>query len=182
MTVVRDPNTQPGQKVNTDGNALTRAITESELAHVSEDNGLSYSWSSGTYNVTGADTVLLVKNTADIDLHINKVWLSTDTDTRVVIHLPTILVSSPTGTAVPDINLNTNNANDEDLAVAIRDETTNVQGDIIWSGEIMAADSPYLVEFEGACILAKNRSIGVDYVGAPGACDVTIIGHFDPTE
>lgn len=177
MSIVRDPDTFIGQKVNKDGAASVVAVTETELRN-SAGNGLAYTWPSGTYSSANDDTILLVKNTTVLNLHIDKIWLSTDTDTRVVIHLPTVTVTTPAGTAVADVNLSTNFPNDADVAVAIRDETTNVQGSVLWSGEIMAAGVPFVVDFEEAVTLAKNRSIGVDYLLAATACDVTIIGHF----
>lgn len=56
---------------------------------------------------------------------------------------------------------------------------TTARGDIIWSGEIMAADEPFPVPLEGALILPKNASIGIDYVADVAVCDVTVFGHFD---
>ena len=57
--------------VNNEGEAEVFAISEQEIEHVSEANGLSFNWSSGTVDVASAGTVLLVKNTsATQNLHI----------------------------------------------------------------------------------------------------------------
>jgi len=64
-------------------------------------------------------------------------------------------------------------------AEAARDETDNLQGDIIWLGEIHATDPPMYLDLLGSLVLTKNRSIGVDYVTTGTACDVIIWGFFD---
>ncbi len=164
-------------QVNDENQLIVRAVTESILEHVSEEKGEAYSWASQTYTPSAGDTVLLVKNTSVEHLHIFKVWLSSDIETRWIIHLPTTEVT-PTGTTITGVNLNTSKSGVAE-ATAIRDETNNSIGDVLWSGETQAASPPYLLEFDGALILAKNKSLGVDIVGNPGAVDVTIIGHYE---
>lgn len=153
-----------------------KSVTLPEI-HDESSNGNAYSFASGTYNYTGAETILLVKNTGTTELVIVDIWLSVDTDTRAVIHLP-ITEVTPTGTAITGTNLNTGSANTAD-ATAKQNETNNTQGSIIWSGEIYAINGPVKVEFYGAVALAKNKSIGVDYVTTGGACDVTILAFFE---
>lgn len=157
----------------------THSVIETDLHAVSED-GDAYSWASGTYNpAAGAETVLLVKNTGNAPLHIEGIWLSTDIDTRVQIHIPTSEVTVTAGNAVVvGRNLNTGSSNVAEASAA-SDETNNTQGDIIWSAEIYAVSGPFYVDFQGAVILAKNVSIGVDYVIDVAALDVTIIGFFE---
>ena len=166
-------------EVNSDNQLTVKAVIETEIEFNSEAKGGAYAWASGTYNpATGDDTILLVKNTSDtLNLHIDTVWLSTAVDTRVVIHLVTADVTLA-GITIVGTNLNTNSSNVAP-ASAIRDETGNTQGTIIWSGEIFAASQPQVIEWDGAVILGKNISIGVDYVTDPTACDVVIIGHFN---
>lgn len=166
-------------EVNSDNMLAVKAVTQTEIDFVSDEDGNAYAWASGTYNPgTGDDTILLVKNTSDsLNLHIDTIWLSTAVDTRVVIHLITADVTLA-GVTVVGTNLNTTSSNVAP-ASAIRDETGNSQGDIIWSAEIFAASQPQAIQFDGAVILGKNISIGVDYVTDPTACDVTIMGHFN---
>ena len=131
---------------------------------MSRDEGQAYSWSSGTYDYAALDTILLVKNTSTTKpLFITSISLSGDTDTRVVIHRPTTEVT-PTGTSVTGVNLSGPDSTNAADATAIRDETNNSQGSIIWSGEIQAASDPYIVDLKNAVILGTNQSIGVDYV------------------
>jgi len=164
-------------EVNVDKQLVTFSISETEFEFISKEKGQAYSWASGTYDPAAGDTILLIKNTSSTKkLHIDLIILSTDTDTRVVIHAPTTEVT-PTGTAITGTNLNLTSSNAAD-ATAIRDETDNSQGNVIWSAEIFAASGPHEVDMAGALILGTNDSIGVDYVADVGACDVTIMGHF----
>jgi hypothetical protein len=177
MTVIRDPDTSRGSNVTTDGAQLVQAITESGLEFISERKGLSFSWASETYDPDAGDTILLVKNTSStLDLHIDNVWLSCDTDTRVVIHLVTADVTVA-GTTITGINLNTGSTAVAEASAA-RDETGNTQGSVIWSGEIYAAGPPVEVDFRSAVILNTDKSIGVDFVSASTAGDVTIMGRY----
>ena len=178
MGVIRDASKLTGAKVNADGFLAVRAVVDPELAHASEI-GDAYSYTSVTQALNAAETGLLVKNTDVKPLRFEAAWLSVDTDTRVQIHYPTTEVTSPDGVNAGEVNLNTGEANDGDRAVAKTDETTNAQGDIFWSGEIMAADSPYEVDLRGAPRLIKNRSIAIDAVGSVGAFDFVLHGHFE---
>ena len=165
--------------VNADGHLVVDAVNLEEITHVSDEHGLSFSWSSGTYAPgTGGDTILLVKNiSTDKNLFIKDIYLSTAAETRVVIHIPTTEVT-PTGTAITGTNLN-NTSSSVAEATAIRDETNNSQGNIVWSGEIPILGAPYKIDFYGAIILGQNDSIGIDYVADPTACDVVIVGWFE---
>ncbi len=163
--------------VNEDLRAETQSVTETEFEFISKSKGLAFSWASGTYDAAAGDTILLVKNTSSTKkLHIDKITLSTDTETRVVVHLPTTQVTV-TGTTVTGVNLNTASGNVAEASAA-RDETNNTQGNVIWSSEIQAAGEPYSINWYGALILNTNDSIGVDYVADVAACDVTILGHY----
>lgn len=165
-------------RVSEDGNFIVDAITAPEIAHISIVHGRSYAWASGTYSASGADTILLVKNIAtSYNLFISEISVSANVDTRVVIHLPTVEVT-PTGTSITGTNLNTGSNNTAD-ATAIRDETNNTQGTVIWSGEIQAASDPYRIPLFGAVIIGQNDSIAIDFVAAATACDVVIYGSFE---
>ena len=164
-------------QVDSQSRLRTHAVAESDLHAISED-GDAYSWSSGTYDPGAADTILLVKNTGNTPLHIEGIWLTTDVDTRVVIHIPTSEVTPTSATTPVGTNLNTSSSNVAE-ATAKQNETNNTQGAIVWAGEIYAASGPFYVDFQGSVILAKNVSIGVDYVADVAACDVTIIGFYE---
>lgn len=177
-TVTRDPLTSEGMRV-IGGRAQTQAVGVSELEHSSQEFQLAFSWVSGTYDPAAGDTILLVKNISDDDLHIESIELSSDVATRVIIHFPSAEITTPAGTEVFGINLNRNGANDNDArTIAKRDETTNALGDTIWAGRI-GVNNPKFVDMKSAVILKKNESIAVDYAADVGACDVVILGHFE---
>lgn len=159
---------------DSDGRAQVDAVIQSELEHASQSRKDAYSWIAD-YNYTGDDTILAIENTSANTLSIEGIWLSGDTDTVVKIHRPTSTYTTA-GTSVTGVNLNDTGIPAE--ATATEDETGNTQGDIIWSGEIQAASDPYYVDFKGAVLLSKNKTIAVDYVTTGGACNVTIIGHY----
>ena len=120
----------------------------------------------------------MVKNTSTTQkLYINSIWLSSDVETRAVIHCPTTEFTDA-GTSVTGVNWNRTSGNVA-AATATRDETGNSQGDIVWTGEIAILGEPYVVRMHDAIVLGQGDSIGVDYVANAGACDVVIFGFFD---
>ena len=142
----------------------------------SEEFGNAYIWSSGVHNATAGDTVLLIKNTADGLLHIDRVLIANgSTASRYDIHIPSTIVATPAGTANTGTNLNTTSGNTAN-AVAKVDETTNSQGDLI--GQVyMAVDTNYVLDLRGL-FLGKNESIGVDVAETASETSVTIYGHY----
>lgn len=164
-------------QVNDDQRLNVSSVVETEFEFISKNKEKAFIWVSGTYDPAANDTILLIKNTSSTeDLHIDGIWLSTDTETRVIIHLPTTDVTVA-GTTITGTNLKASSSNVAEASAA-RDETGNTQGNIIWSGEIQATGAPYFIDLSGALILGKNNSIGVDYVADVAACDVTISGHY----
>jgi hypothetical protein len=164
-------------EVDSNHRLRTKSIIETEQESISEDDGLAFSWASGTYDPDAGDTILLVKNTsATKTLRISKIWVSSDTETRVVVHCPTADVTVA-GTTITGANLNRTSSNVAE-ATAARDETGNSQGDILWSGEVQATSGVQLIEFSGSVILGTNDSIGVDFVSATTAGDVVVFGHY----
>jgi len=163
--------------VNDDHQLLTKAIVESEHEFVSDIKGLSFVWDSGNVNIDATDTVLLVKNTsATLELHIDTITISTQTDSVFQIQLPTAEVT-PTGTTVTGTVLNTR-FSEAAPADAKSDETNNSQGNIIWTHEIQAAGGPFVKNYGGVLIIKKNGSVGVDQVSDAAGAMVTIEGHF----
>ena len=162
-------------EVNAEQQLVVRAITLSEIEHESEDHGLSYTWTSGNRDIDAADTLLLLKNTSDTELHIDSVILSSgNAATRYTIHLPTTEVTV-TGTTITGINLNTASSNVADASAAA-DEENNSQGDIIADISLLTTTS-FIVPLLGL-ILGKNKSLGIDQVTESTAGNATIIGHY----
>jgi len=163
------------QKVNTEGQALVAAVTQTELEHESEENAAGYNWSSGSVNIDATDTVILVKNDSDVTLHIECVKISNgSTASEYTVHVPTSEVTV-TGTTVTGTNLNTAKTGVAD-ATAASDETNNSQGNIL-ATVFLPVDSNRDIETPGL-ILGKNKSVAVDVVAATTEAAVTIVGHY----
>jgi len=155
---------------------VLNAITETSLEHESEENGSGYNWSSGTVDIDAADTVLLIKNDSDTNLHIECVKIANGSlSSAYLVHLPTTEVTV-TGSTVTGTNLNTTSSNVAD-ATAASDETNNSQGNVL-ATVFLAADSNNSVETPGL-ILGKNKSVAVDVVNNVVESAVSIIGHFE---
>ena len=137
MPIVVEDGQGTGNKavVDSEGHLIVDALTFPDIAHVSDVHGKTFFWASGTYDPDAGDTILLVKNTSSTDkLFITDIWVSTDIETRVVVHLPTSEVTV-TGTTITGVNSNTTSSIVASASAA-RDEKNNSQVDVIWSGEI----------------------------------------------
>lgn len=162
------------QKINDNGEALAAAVVESLFERSSED-GKSYNWSSGIIDIDTTDTVLLLKNTSDIPLHVESITIwNGSVASEYQIHLPTTEVT-PTGTAVSGTNLNTGKADVAD-ASAKSDETDNSQGIILFT-PMLAVDANLTINTVGL-ILAKNKSVAIDVVAETSESGVTIRAHY----
>lgn len=155
---------------------VVKAITEREIEHESQERGAAYNWSSDIVSVDAADTVLLIKNTSDKNLHIERIHISNgSTASEYTVHTPTTEVT-PAGGAVVGTNLNTGSSNVAD-ADAKSDETNNSQGNVIFT-RWLAVDRNTTIETNGL-ILAKNKSIAVDVVEIVTETAVTIKGFYE---
>jgi hypothetical protein len=147
-------------------------------------DGLAYSWSSLTYDMTAADTILGVEvTTADYDLYIHEIHVTADVAGQVVVHTSSGVTMA--GTAVNGINLDRSNTTVCALATAKADETGNGQAAATYSGRVhttrYAADGVTIIPFNGALIVPYNYMVGVDLAAESAACNCTIIGYFVPT-
>ena len=165
------------QKVNKEGQALSFSVTQSEIEHESEQGGSAYNWHSLKVDIDAADTVLLLKNTSDTHLHIERIWISNGgLAAEYQIHLPTTEVTPTGGTLVTGTNINTTSSNVAD-AVARSDETNNVQGNILHI-VFMATNVTVGIQIPGL-ILGKNKSVGIDVVDNVVESAATITGHYE---
>lgn len=175
MAVIEDGATGRKAKVNEELQLTTAAVVQSEIEHESEENGTAFNWCSDTVDLSINDTVLLVKNTSSIDLHIEYVEIDNGSvASEYTVHLPTIEVT-PTGTAVTGTNLNTGESEPAE-ATAKSNETNNSQGNVLRT-VFLAVDIGIVVKTPGL-IIAKNKSIAVDVVANTSETSVTIVGHY----
>ncbi|KKK55827.1 hypothetical protein LCGC14_3070650 [marine sediment metagenome] len=166
-------------EVSKERQLLTKAMQETEFEFISELTGEAFIWTIETYNYTGADTILSVRNIhATKKLHIHKIVLHGDTETEVEVHVPTSDYT-PTGTAV--IGQGLNRSKDVDAtayATAIADETGQAtQGDVIERRRIKV-DTDMEIAFDGALILANKQAVAVDFVTVGTEAHVSIWGFF----
>lgn len=160
--------------VDAEGLLTVKSIVQSALEHEAE-NGQAYNWSSGTVDVDATDTVLLVKNTSDKELHVETIDIANGSvASEYTVHVPTAAVT-PAGTTVTGTNLNTGSSAVAE-ADAKSDETANSQGNILYT-VFLGADSN-IVLLTAGLILAKNKSVAVDVVAETSESAVTIQGHY----
>lgn len=168
------------QKVNSEGQALTFAVTQSELEHESEENGAAYVWATDSLDLDVGETLLLVKNTSDKKLHIECVKISNGAAaTQFKIHLPTTdvtVVAGSGGAVVTGTNLNTASSEVADASAAT-DETGNSLGDTVRS--LFLAINGEHSEPTPGLLLGKNKSVAIDCVTEPGTAAASIIGHYE---
>ena len=163
------------QGVNASGEAKVFAVQISEFESASAKGG-SYNWSSGIVDIDATDTVLLLKNTSQTPLKIESITIwNGSVASEYQVHIPTTEVASPVGTAVTATNLNTGSTKAAD-ATAFTDETTNVQGNIVFT-PMLAVDSNISINTVGLQ-LAQNQSVAVDVVAETTESGVTIRGHY----
>ena len=164
-------------QVNKENQLAVSAVVVTELEDESEENGQAYNWSSDIISINGGDTVLLVKNTSDTDLHIEYVEVANGaTASEYTLHLPTAEVTLSGGSVVTGTNLNTGSSNVAD-ALSRSDEEGNAQGNVI--GTVwLAIDRNHKWPTPGL-ILGKNKSIGVDVVVTTAETAATIVGHYE---
>ena len=171
--------TGQGAGISPTGNRLNVSSRADErIYYVSRDNGDSYTWSSGTYSATGDDTIFIIENTSTTQkLYISSIEMGSVVKTRAIIHCPTASFTH-SGTGVTGTNLNRISGNVA-AATATRDEVNNVQGDIVWSGDIPILGNPHVVNFHDSLILGQGDSVGIDYVTTSSAVEITVFGFFD---
>ena len=150
--------------------------SEQRIFYESRDNGRAYTWVTTTSTLAAGDTAFLLKNTSHTrNFHVDTLIVGLVTASEVIVHRPAT-VATPTGTAVPAVNLNGQSANVAD-ATGIKDETTNGLGDLICKLRC-AANNQVHVDMKGALILGPAQSIAVDVVTAQAGFDVTLVGYF----
>lgn len=178
MPAVTDPATGQAAEVNSQRQLSVRAETESELEGASEE-GQAYIWFSLNLDVAAADTILLVKNTSDVALHMDScVVASGNVATRYTVHLPTsevTVVAGANGAIVVGTNLNGESTNVADASAA-SDEEGNSQGNLIAEPSLLPTTT-YEVDLTGV-ILGKNQSIAVDQVEESTAGSASLKGHY----
>jgi len=176
--------TGTGYKAGVDAhNRLTTLATiQSSIHHASQFHGLAFGWTAVSAALAGNDTALLVCNTdPERSLHIDSIYIYSDTPTQVKIHFPAYNASF-TGTAVTGLNMN-RTSNIVALATAYADETANalVAANTILTlatNELTGDQFGIMVRDMNGIILGYHDSIAVDVVAGAAAFECTIWGYY----
>jgi len=171
---IRDPETQVGARITSEGLLRTYTVNESEVSHVSKVEKEAYSWSV-SYNGGAADTILWLRNdnTAK-DLIIETIVVGNSTTrSEFAVHCP--VNATPAGTTVVGVNLNRGSGKVA-LATAVSDETNNAQLNVITRGKLFG--NMELIPVNGAIILGYQDCIAVDFVAASTIAIATIKGYY----
>jgi len=166
-------------KVNEEGEALVFSVSEQEIEHVSEREGLSFNWSSDIFSASANDTILMVRNTSKThDLHIEHIGLACGvTASEHTIH---VIKDSTTlagdGATITGFNLNTGKSAVAE-AEAVVDETANSSQGTVIGTEWIATDTDLDIDVRGL-ILTTNAAVGVDRVETGTESAVTITGFY----
>lgn len=180
--ISRDGTTFQGQRILSDGEALTRAIIETEIEHVSANNSDAFSWFSSFATGTTDIEVLTIQNDhATKDLVIDLMWLAAvDTAILTIGHVTS---GTPAGTTVTPVCLNRG-------AIKTAQSTSfgnaSVTGTVvvanIWQIPLVAAAAPFLLTTKGALLLGKDDTFGIS-CSTSTTPRITVFGYFaDPLE
>ena len=174
--VIHAPDGTPAG-VTADGHLAVAAIVETQLEHVSAEDGLSFSWSS-TFATGGTDIeVLSIQNDAsDLFLHLDQAWLAATG--AATFSLNRMTSGTPAGTIITGSPLNFDRLKTaESTSFGDASVTGTVVGDVVAHILVPASQSVF-VDLEGAWVLGKDD---VFFLGCATSTTVfvTIIGHFD---
>ena len=180
--ISRDSETLRGQRILSDGELLTRAITETEIEHVSAKDSDAFSWFSSFATGTTDIEVLTIQNDhATKNLIIEDMWLAVaDTAILTIGHVTS---GTPAGTTVTPTCLNRGAIK---TAQATSFGNASVTGTVvvatIWSVPLVADVEPYHLETHGALLLGKDDIFGIS-CSTSTTPSITVFGYFaDPAE
>lgn len=180
--IPRDPSTFKGQKILSDGAALTRAIAESEAEHISATQSEAFIWAS-TFATGGTDIeALTIQNDhATKALIIQKIWVAAAD--AAVYTVGNVTSGTPAGTTVTPTCLNREQVK---TAQATAFGNAAVTGSVVvgnlWTIPVLADAPPFDIETEGAILLGKDDIFGIS-CSASTTVYLSILGYFaDPMD
>lgn len=163
------------QKILPDGEALTRAITESDFEHASDADAEAYTLHS-TYSATGGQEVISLKNPSEVKkLHVVNIVISTSASG--VVTLFRVTSGTAAGTIITPVNLNLGKTVRAVTAFGNASVTGSLAGDVIDAQDI-GTSLPYTFDLGGALILNQTNEIAITLT-TTGVVYVTIQYHFE---
>jgi len=164
--------------INSDGQALMKAMVEPEIVRVARTTGEAYAWNSQNINIGTGETLLSIQNQhAKKDLVIDRfIFCAGDVSHRFEVFKITAGYT-PTGTAVPGVALGPRGGTGANAAVAISDETGVNQ---VAANVFMEVSNATLVTIEVKCglVLGGGEGIGVDQIGEGAIAACMAFGYF----
>ena len=175
MTIIRDPESLVGAKVNEEGELVTRAIAESEIEHASI-LGNAYAWFAPTIDVNAGDTLLFIKNLGDTPLILDRMRVvGGNVASTYTIHLGK-LTTTPTAINITGTNLNPRFGDEADVH-ATTDEDLVADGTAV---EIFQHPATTSEEYNlTGIILTKGNYIQINQETESTAGSIVIYGHFE---
>ena len=180
--IPRDGTTFRGQRILSDGEALTRAIVEAEIEHVSANDSEAFAWFSSFATGTTDIEVLTIQNDHPTkQLVIERIWLAVaDTAILTIGHVTS---GVPAGTVATPTCLNRGAIK---TAQATAFGNASVTGTVvvasIWEVPLVADAVPYILRTGGALLLGKDDIFGIS-CSASTTPRITVFGYFaDPLE
>lgn len=161
------------------GNVKTRSIVRSELNDASFQKK-AYSWTSA-YTTGGADEeVIYIKNTDTSDyLEIHQVILGTAA--TAVFTISQVTGTAGGASAITSAPLNLSSTTSPNVSATGGASVTGLTiGNTLAKIRVIANYSD-MFDFQGSILIPPGGAIAVTN-SATGACEVTIIGHFDSLE
>lgn len=143
------------------------------------DDGDAYIWTAATADIDAGDTLLLVKNISNRNLHIDEIVIQGGNATSLyTIHFQDTATTTPAGTAVTGVPMNGRKSSQaETLATAKSDETGySSQGTKVFQPAVLATTT--VVQNMHGFILGTNQAIAIDQVTESTSGGASIVGHF----
>ena len=162
MSIIQDGKGS-GQKVGVSDNRLdVTSRSESRIYYLSRENGQAFSvYGRRNHTGTGNENILSLTYTGNKALYIKEIIFSSNSpDAKIELYFDATSVSG--GTEIIPLNLNRSSA--------ISSETTCLNGVTDLTGttttanevfDVRLSNSSFLMDFHGAIILPKNKSIFV---------------------
>lgn len=163
-------------EVNPENELVARSIVETELEHASA-SGQAYSWDSTELNIDAGDTMLYVRNDGDVPLVCDRLLI---VGSNVIctwdIALGTVS-TTPAGTTVTGVNLNTRFSGDLADATAFSDETAVADASVAFRVKTPVSNVVSL-NLDGL-IITKNHFIQINQETESTSGSVILVAHFE---
>ena len=180
--IITDGKTGQTAGVDFENRLRTNSTVNSFIHHISEHDGLAFSWTTVSADIGGGDTALLITNTdPNRSLHIDSLYVWSDVATQFKVHFPAYATNF-SGTTVAGLNLNRKSSNTA-LAVALADEVNNtfVAANTVLTlrtNELATDQFGIMMRNANGIILGYHDSFAIDIVADSAAFETTVWGYF----